>query len=224
MNSALSTKTILSTKKLTLSQKELVLNAKLGLVDYNAIDIELLVPELKLKTITNAIFTSKNAVKAIAQTKLTLQHCFCVGEKTKILLEELGYIVVETAKNALELAEIIAQKYNNESFLFFCGNMRRNELPDYLEQNKIELKEQVVYKTKMIEKKIDRSYDGILFFSPSAVQSYCSENSLDNTVAFCIGTTTAAEAKQYTQQIVIANKPTVENVIVQAVKYLNINQ
>ncbi len=210
--------TILSTKKLSTSQKELLLNSGIGFVAYDAIKIELLKID-KLPDVQNAIFTSKNAVKSILSSGTNISNCFCVGENTKKLLEEKGQKVIEIAQNASDLAKIIVKKYKNESFLFFCGNLRRNELPDLLKQYNMTLNEQIVYKTHPNSKKFDRSFEGILFFSPSGVQSFVSENNIDNSIAFCIGNTTASEAKKYTDKTIIANKPTVENVIVQAVKY-----
>jgi len=105
--------------------------------------------------------------------------------------------------------------------LFFCGNLRRNELPTILKENNVNYTEQIVYKTLYNEKRFDRTFDGILVFSPSGIQSFVSENQLHKSMAFCIGNTTASEVKKHTEAIVVANKPTVENVIVQAAKYFN---
>ncbi|WP_299186139.1 uroporphyrinogen-III synthase [uncultured Aquimarina sp.] len=210
--------TILSTRILSSSQKELLLNSGIGVVAYNAIEIELLEPEFN-QDIKCAIFTSKNAVKAIQNSGFNIKNCFCVGENTKKLLEENGQKVVEIAQNASDLAKIIAKNYKNEQFYFFCGNLRREELPIILSENSIELEEIVVYKTHRKSKKFDRTFEGILFFSPSAVQSYTMTNSVNESVAFCIGNTTASEAKKHTKNCIVANKPTVENVLVQAVKY-----
>lgn len=211
---------ILSTKILSIAQKELLLNANIGFVEYSAIEIELLDIDLHPK-IKNVIFTSKNAIKAIQNSKLTIENCFCVGEKTKKLLEANKYNVVEVAQNATELAKIIVKKYTKEHFLFLCGNHRRDELPLILKENGIQLKEKIVYKTNKNIKGFNRLFDGIFFFSPSGVESYCATNDLRSSIAFCIGNTTASEAKKYTSNIIIANKPTVENVIVQAVKYFD---
>ena len=79
--------TILSTKKLSLAQKELALNSGLGLVEYDAIKIELLKVDIEGE-IEHAIFTSKNAVKAILNSEFRIKKCYCVGENTKKLLEE----------------------------------------------------------------------------------------------------------------------------------------
>ncbi len=212
--------TILSTKKLSTAQRELLLNAGIGFVEYNAIEIEFVDVHFN-REIKNAIFTSKNAVKSIQYSAFSIQNCFCVGENTRKLLEENGQKVVEIAQNASELGKIITNNYSNEQFYFFCGNLRRDELPSILKNNNIQLQEVEVYKTLIKSKKFDRSFDGILFFSPSGIQSYIADNTIGESVAFCIGNTTASEAKKYTDDIIVANKPTVENVIVQAVKYFD---
>ncbi len=219
----MSSNTLLSTKTLSLPQKELLLNSGLGFVDYDAIKIELLedFDFRQTEDISNVIFTSKNAVKAVLKSEISISNCFCVGNSTKTLLEENGQKVLEIAQNASELAQIIVKKYKNTSFSFFCGNLRRYELPEILKTHNVALKEYIVYKTHQNIKKFGRFFEGVLFFSPSGVQSYMTENSLEKSMAFCIGTTTASELEKYTNNIIIANKPTVENVIVQAVKYFN---
>ena len=68
-------------------------------------------------------------------------------------------------------------------------------------------------------KKFESKFDGILFFSPSGVQSFTEQNRLNST-AFCIGETTASKAKKHTHEIIIASKPSIENVIVKVVKKL----
>nr|WP_288933814.1 uroporphyrinogen-III synthase [uncultured Allomuricauda sp.] len=217
-------KTVLSTKMLSLSQKELFLNSGLGLVEYDALKIEFLNVKIPLD-FTNYIFTSKNAVKAfLKQTKesdMSKFNTFCVGEKTKALLEENGLKVVEIAENASELAENIIKRHQNEKFVFLCGNKRRNELPDMLTKNNVQYKELEVYRTNPNPKRFQRDFDGILFFSPSGIRSYILENILENSTLFCIGETTAAEAQKHSKNIIIANKPTVENVLVQAIKELS---
>ncbi len=212
--------TVLSTKKLSLPQKGLLLNSGMGFTEYNAITIAF-IKQNSTAHIANAIFTSKNAVKAILDSEISVSNCFCVGENTKKLLQKNDLKVIEVAQNATNLAKTIVKKYKNEDFSFFCGNLRRNELPELLKQNNINFNEHIVYNTHLNTKKFSRFFDGVLFFSPSGVQSYVSENTLDQSVAFCIGNTTASEAKKYCKTIVIANKPTVENVIVQVVKYFN---
>ena len=51
-----------------------------------------------------------------------------------------------------------------------------------------------------------------MFYSPSTVQSYRQENNAEP-IAFCIGETTAKEAKKHFKDVRIAKVPTVESVI-----------
>ena len=219
--------TVLSTKKLSVNQRELLLNRGIGLVERDFISIVPLPFEISVLP-ENIIYTSKNAVKAILEhpLKKDLQQkkIFCVGEKTAEFLKENNFTVSRSASYGSELASEIIRDFKNEEFLFFCGKKRREELPKKLAEVGIKLTEIEVYDTKPVSKKIDRIFDGVLFFSPSAVKNYCSQNELSGSVAFCIGTTTSAEAKKYTSNIITASTPSIENVIVQVVKYFKPEQ
>jgi len=92
-----------------------------------------------------------------------------------------------------------------------------------LKKKKIKFQEIEVYKTSLNPKPFSQEFDGILFFSPSAVQSFTAENELKNSTIFCIGKTTASEAKKHSNNIITATKPSIENVIVQVVKYFKVN-
>ncbi|MCK0161094.1 uroporphyrinogen-III synthase [Allomuricauda sp. F6463D] len=215
-------KTVLSTKILEPSQKELFLNSGLSLVEYDAIKIEFLDTKIPFEY-QNYIFTSKNAVKVflrqINESQKKKIQTFCVGEKTKALLEDNGLNVVETAEYATALAAIIVKNYKEETFLFLCGNKRRDVLPIAMTENNIQFKELNVYMTILNPKAFHRNFDGILFFSPSGIQSYLLENTTGNSILFCIGETTATEAQKHSKNIIVANKPTVENVLVQAINH-----
>lgn len=223
-------KTVLSTKLLSLPQKELLLNAGMGLVEYNALTIKFPKVEIPLAQ-GNYIFTSQNGVKAFLKavtahkTKINTKYlsCFCVGEKTKGFLEDVGLTVVETANNASQLGKVIVEKYQTNPFTYICGSFRRDELPHILSENKIEFKEITSYRTHLVKKQFKRPFDGILFFSPSGIKSYLQVNGLHEAVLFCIGKTTADEAKKHSDNIITANRPTVENVLVQAIKHLDKN-
>ncbi len=211
--------TVLATKSRSLWQKERLLHAKIGVVSYDAIQIDFL-PYAYKGSIKNAIFTSQNAVRSVFRDqKSTISNCFCVGEKTKALLEENGQKVIKMAQNASELAKFVVKNYKNEVFTFFHGNLKRAELPLALEENNISFNSVEVYRTTLVPKRFNRTFNGILFFSPSAVQSFMLENSMQDQIAFCIGNTTAEALKKHTNSICIANKPTIENTIVQVIKY-----
>lgn len=216
-------KNILSTKKLSTVQKDQLLQEGVCAVDYDAISITFLdfkAPEV----IDNAIFTSQQAVRSFlekSQGVLSIKNCFCVGQKTKSLLEENGLKVIEIGQNATELAQKIAKNYKNCVFYYFCGTIRREELPKALKSEKISLFEVKTYKTVLKTKKFDQNWDGILFFSPSGVASYISENKPQtNTRAFCIGQTTAASAKKHFKSVVVAPTNTIESVLEKTIEAL----
>ncbi len=216
-------KRVLSTKKLSLSQKELLLNAGLGFVEYDAITIEF-IPFQTGGLIEHAIFTSKNAVKAVLAKNITVQKAYCVGSKTEAFLKENDITVLAVAENATKLAQQLVSEYKDTHFVFFCGSKRRSELPETLKKYQMVFREVHVYNTLLNPKSFETNFDGILFFSPSGVESFTLENDLKKSAAFCIGNTTAEAIKQYTDKYIIASKPTVENVIVQAVKHLSTNE
>ena len=220
---------ILSTKSLSLPQKSLLLNSGIGFVEYDAISIEHQDFRLPKIDFDYLIFTSQNAVKAYLKHRNKLnandrknhvKEVFCVGEKTRSLLEENSLKVMEVGKNALELSKKIAKSYKNCSFLWITGDKALPTLPQELTKNNIRYNQVFGYHTLLNPREFNREFDGVLFFSPSGVESYFQVNTTE-VVAFCIGETTAEAAKRFTKNIIVANKPTVENTIVQAVKHLN---
>lgn len=212
---------ILSTKKLSKALKNKLSDAKIELVEKNFIQtksIDFETPQLN----DFLVFTSKEAVKSVLKSDVKNVHsisCFCVGSKTRNFLEKKGFIVLESADYAEELIQIIESKYKTNSFTFFCGNIRRNTIPDFFQQNKIAYNEIVVYETKLKRHQIKEPFDGVLFYSPSGVNSFSEKNSLENKTCFCIGTTTAKALENKTNNIIIASQPTVENVITEVIKY-----
>ena len=83
-------------------------------------------------------------------------------------------------------------------------------LRQVFDENNMALHEVEVYDTVLQGKLFPQSFDAILFFSPSGVESYCRENDLHNTFTYCIGPTTAHAVRLYTNHICIAEEPTVE--------------
>lgn len=216
-------KNILSTKILLKTQKQLLLNANCEVFEADFIETKFIDFDLKnIKQIL--IFTSQNAVYALLNhpkiEELKSKTAFCVGLKTKALLQENGFKVEAYTSYADDLAEIISLVYTNEAFTFFSGNLRRDTLPNALSENGIQFNEIQVYETKIMPQKIDFKPDGILFLSPSAVDSYLKLNKISNEICFAIGTTTAqALASNSIKSIEIAASQTIESVIEKVVHY-----
>ena len=210
---------VLSTKKLQLNQRELLLNAGCSFVEYDAITTEPIPFEFP-KDIENIIITSQNGAAQYLTQKVFVGQCFVVGKKTAALLANKGLKVIEIAQNSAELAHFIAKNYKNERFHYFCGDKRRDELPTILKEAKVSFKEVVSYETSLNIRSFEQTFDGVLFFSPSGVEAFAKANTLKNTTAFCIGNTTAAEAKKYTNHTVVSNATSVESTIAKAVNHL----
>jgi uroporphyrinogen-III synthase len=176
------------------------------------------------------VFTSANAVQAVAAELDGYQpdwKIFCIGYATCDAVEKFfeKKSIAETAPNAEDLAKAIIKKAATDDVIFFCGDQRRNELIDNLKAADIEVNEVIVYQTTLIPQKVDKKYDGILFFSPSAVKSFFQKNKPDpQTVLFAIGNTTANELRQIsTNKIVVSSKPDKENLLKELVAYFQRN-
>ncbi len=174
------------------------------------------------------VFTSMNAVDAVISMLdgfVPEWDIYCMGYKTKQLVANYfgEEAVADVADNASELADKIIENEEPEEVIFFCGNQRRDELPVKLRQHQVSVNEIVVYETIAIEHTIDKIYDGILFFSPSAVESFFSKNKLpEHTVLFAIGNTTAKTIHRFcNNRIMISEQPGKDELIEQAIEYFS---
>ena len=218
---------VLSTKKLQSNQKQFLLNAGFSVIEADFIKISTLPFQIKNK-LTLLLFTSQNGVKSVLENdkvdELRQIPSICVGSKTRKLLEDNGFIVLATKEYAEELAPIIQKEFSKEHIAFFAGNLRRNVLPDAMNRASIAFDEYLVYQNEESSVKIEAKTNALLFFSPSGIHSYLKQNTIDNQMCFCIGTTTADALQGVTKNIVIANQQTVENVIIQCISYYNNKQ
>lgn len=162
------------------------------------------------------IITSKNAVEALimnfSKEDLQFEDIYCVGRRTKRLVEQKIGKVTHSENNSKKLAHYLAQELNGGEVTYFCSDIRLEELPDILNAHNIDVNEVVAYQTKFDAVKIKDSVEGVMFFSPSTIQSYKQENDAD-VIAYCIGETTAKEARKHFKDVRVAKIPTVESVI-----------
>ena len=138
------------------------------------------------------VFTSQNAVKNLPKISFS-GPVYASGNQTAKALMEKGF---EAKLGANETALSLAKKITEDgvkSVVFFCGNMRRNELPEYLAKKNIELTEIVVYQTILSPKSLQiHKGDALFFMSPSAVESFAMKNEFHSEINYySIGETTA---------------------------------
>jgi uroporphyrinogen-III synthase len=180
------------TKSLNERQQSYALNLGLQIKEVALTKIKHLEFPKELTPAEAWIFTSQNAVKNLAFNNFE-GIIYASGKLTAKALQEKGFETISgEEETALSLAEKIA-KDGIKSALFFCGNMRRNELPQYLAKKGVQLKEEVVYHTLLDPKMINaQKGDALFFMSPSAVESYAMINEFStNFDYYCIGETTA---------------------------------
>ena len=158
-----------------------------------------------------AIFTSRTAVAAVAALLGSTPSGWqvaCMGGATRSHAEDLfgKTAVVLSSGTARDLGEKLLALRTGLPVVFFAGNRRLNDLPDLLGKNSASLKEIIVYDTNETPVKLESDYDAVLFFSPSAAQSFFSVNRLkQDTVLFSIGETTAAVLRRLSPNKVIVS-------------------
>jgi len=208
---------VYSTKKLSELQKE-TLSVAIGIEDSDFIKMRFnRIPAKVMKNQhDNVLITSQNGVEAILNSftkeEINFKNIFCVGRRTKKLIENRIGKVTYVAKNALKLAEYISKETEIKKVSYFCSDVRLDVLPTYLQAHDIVVNEVEAYKTMINPIKIDTAVTGVLFYSPSGIDSYLEKNTTDK-VAFCIGETTALEARKHFDKVEVANMPDVESVL-----------
>jgi uroporphyrinogen-III synthase len=163
------------------------------------------------------VITSKTAAKVIKKFPILSNKIYVVGKKTAKHFKNAIYPKIHTA---LELAKLI--EFNKEKkVIFFCGDKRRNDLPNYLKSVAIEVEEVVVYHSKIIDKTVNLlDYNGLAFMSPSSVHAMAKKNGFGNLSCFAIGKTTGEALKQYGQNYKLSDEPNAVSIINIAEQFL----
>ncbi|SNR61926.1 hydroxymethylbilane synthase [Lutibacter flavus] len=209
---------VYSTKSLSHDQTN-NLSSKIGVTssDFITIRNNRLKRVIVKKPIKNALFTSQNAVEALlnnfSRVELDFENIYCVGRRTKRLIEKKIGKVTHIENNSEKLADYLVKNLDTKEVTFFCGDKRMDDLPTTLLNNYFIVNEVECYQTQLTPRLIEDKYKGILFYSPSGVESYLKENTANEIVAFCIGETTAKKAKDHFKNVVVSKLSTVESVI-----------
>ena len=208
---------VFSTKKLTEEQKRMFQDSvRVKSEDFIQTSPTRIAPVALKGEFENVIITSQNAVESLlthtTADQLKFKNIYCVGRKTKRLIETNFGKVTYTASNAKKLAEHLVEYMEGSEVTYFCSDIRMDDLPTILAENHIKINEIETYKTKFSATEVEAEVEGILFFSPSTLDSYLQTNSADK-IAYCIGETTAAHARKHFSNVKVAKIPTVESVI-----------
>jgi uroporphyrinogen-III synthase len=174
----------------------------------------------------SVVFTSNNAVKAaidLLEHKPDSWKLYSIeGVTSRAVQKYFGEdSLAATAYSGEELAARILESERPGEVIFFCGDLRRDELPERLRVQHVQVRELIVYNTVATPVRLEMQHDAILFFSPSAVYSYVALNVMaEHTVCFAIGNTTANTIKNIVpNKVITAQPPQKERVIDLVLEY-----
>ncbi|PWU04591.1 MAG: hypothetical protein C5B52_01120 [Bacteroidetes bacterium] len=177
------------------------------------------------------VFTSKNAVEAIISTidsddttkvsRNSIVESWPIasisGRTMETVQKEFPHArTFAIAKNADQLGKAISENISKEYLVVFpCGDIHRPELPEHLRSEGFIVNEWIVYRSVKTPVKIQNAYQGILFFSPSAVESFFSVNKLHpETICFAVGATTAQSVKRFSaNHLFVTENPSQESML-----------
>jgi len=235
--------TILSTKQLLPHLKQDMAQRGVEVIEQDFIAIQPILTAEKNKEVMSwvnhpgklgVVFTSRHALNSIEQHIQKAAEAiwslpaewkvFCLNGATKnaLLTRLWEHQVAATASSAAELADKIIEDGSFKEVVFFCGNRRRDELPDLLTANGITVKEVVVYETIDTPKIATGHLDVVLFFSPSGAKSFFMANQLEKeTACIAIGETTAQALRQYTgNRVIVSEGASQDMMLISALFYL----
>ncbi|KAK2167779.1 hypothetical protein LSH36_24g08000 [Paralvinella palmiformis] len=182
-----------------------------------------------VQSVTQAIEHATRDDRTLWPSLLNSWKCkrtFVIGEATATAAEELGFITAGSdTGNAESLGPLIVKesKFNQSPLLFPCGNLRREAIPQHLEENNIPFHTIITYETikhpsilkNISETCSDVPPDYMVFYSPSGVNftlPVLKEISIDVHKIKCvaIGPTTSQslENSLHGPPAAVARKPT----------------
>lgn len=177
-------------------------------IDISFTEAEILQAQIQpiLTQSATVVFTSSNAVKSVARFLNGAQpdwkiYCLSTATKDAVIGAFGEHSIVATANDGTDLAQLIVANAAINDVVFFCGNLRRNIIPDVLQQQGKTVTEILAYHTVVTPQIIHQTYNGVVFFSPSAVDSFFSVNTIPKeTICYAIGKTTADSIKKRAPQ------------------------
>ena len=131
----------------------------------------------------NIVLTSRNAIdhffrlcKEMRFNVPDTTKYFCQSEAVAFYLQK--YVVyrkrkIYVGKRNIEDIEAVFKKFNKETFLFPTSDILKQDVPDFLNNMKLDWKRAILYKTVVSDLSDLRNvyYDVLVFFSPLGIES-----------------------------------------------------
>jgi uroporphyrinogen-III synthase len=159
---------------------------------------DLTADQINKHVVLTSITGVKSFLQIAGQLHLTIADylIYCISRGTKEYAAASGLTIKATALNASALADEILKDNEVKAVTHVSSNLRREELSDKLMKAGVQVHDVTAYRTEFTPIAIEASYDALVFFSPSAVDSFLTMNPLQQVPCFCIGKTTADYARQ----------------------------
>lgn len=189
------------------------------------VPVDLTAESIHQHVVLTSITGVKSFLQIVKQLNLHLAdyQIYCISRGTKEYAAASGLNIKEIAPTASALADEILKDAEVKSVTHVSSNLRREELADKLLKAGVVVHDVTAYRTGFTPIAIDPSYDAIVFFSPSAVDSFLSLNNVRNVPCFCIGKTTGDYARQTGyRNVYIADAPS-EDILLQTIINYYIN-
>ncbi|RCX03930.1 uroporphyrinogen-III synthase [Schleiferia thermophila] len=169
-----------------------------------------------------SIFTSQKALQAIKMSHHSKYgdysgyECLCVGSRTGLLAEKMGFTVVYSAKDANDLVRFVDNTYSEQkSFVHYCASDRLNVLRKAdVFRARHHFREVVSYHKHLKNLPYTLDSNVVLAFSPSGIAFARRHlNDVNAVRVFCIGATTAQAAREAGfREVLVAEESTVQAV------------
>lgn len=171
------------------------------------IDTQPITPQKSLVGFQNFIVTSQRAIAFVKAQRLPQTTTFfVVGNQSATALKALGYSVKIEAKNAKELAKKIIAKEPPVKVMHLCSSKALATLAQQLIPAGFKYVKNTVYATVPTFPQLNERVEALVFFSPSGVESFMQNNTLNKETLFCIGETTKTSLQHFTSQEIITSK------------------
>ncbi|MXV37150.1 hypothetical protein GO491_00450 [Flavobacteriaceae bacterium Ap0902] len=157
----------------------------------------------------NFIVTSLRATQHIEQLNLNGDF-YVVGKKSEIFLLEHKKNVIFTTYDAASFLVQLEEQFNQpQKFVYFCSNIRKDRIPNGIQELGHAYVEIITYKTKARKVEITQEFDAYAFFSPSGVKSFAEQYDIPKkAIIFAIGDTTGEAIKNvFNRTPIIPAKP-----------------
>jgi len=216
-------------------------------VDFRSfIHVEGVIPQdfrkdrINLSNFSAVIFTSRMAVdhffRIASETRFAVPDSmkyFCISEAVAYYLQ--NYVVYRKRKiffgkqRFQDLIDTII-KHKDENFLVPCSDIQRKNIPELLNENEIQHKNAILYKTVCsdLSDLKEVKYDMLVFYSPSGIQSLVKnfpDFEQNGTKIAAFGPTTARAAEDLGLRIDIkAPSPGIPSMTMAIEQFINSNK